>query len=156
MIIKQNEFLFLLFSQSFWDIYNEDLATNFLQEKFVGDLQRTNFGYITASFYWLSNQFFSPYLFKQCLMDFNKTLTLNFFCFLLWNILASQIYKLRNLIRNIFWRIEFIIRHHKSHSNLHMRNFRYVSYFLPSHSFIVYVGFHFIRTCFIVVTNRIL
>jgi hypothetical protein len=89
-------------------------------------------------------------------MDFNKTLTINFFCFLLWEILASQIYELRDLIRKIFWRDKFITGHHKSHSNLHTRNFRYVSYFLPSHSFLVYASFHFIRTCFIVVTNRIL
>lgn len=78
------------------------------------------------------------------------------FCFNLWEISTRQIYELRNLIRKFFWRAQLITGHRKSHSNLHTRNFRYVSYFLSSHGFLVFVGFRFIRMCFIVVTNTIL
>ena len=38
LIIKENEFLFLLFSQSFQGIYSKYLATYFLKNKFVGDI----------------------------------------------------------------------------------------------------------------------
>ena len=72
------------------------------------------------------------------------------------DISTSQIYQQINLIGKIFLRATFIMDHHKSHTNLHTKNFKYVTYFPSNPSFLVYVGFHFITSCFCVVTNRIL